>query len=178
MECESCLPRVTLLDGVKMLVKRSDKSEIVAFDLNLPADTYTIWAATQPGRGGRYRLTISNTEVTPKHLVFTGITAKQQVGTKTKSVSTRVRLGWDSITLTDVYYKVVKSFEFKDIQEVGSNVASKTDIGTAILLGPAWAHSSDKWISIRTADETLVLSVPGNTFQILLTELQRRTQKK
>lgn len=177
LECDSCLPRLVLQDSAGLVIKKASNEIAVDLSATLEAGSYALSASTVPDRQGAYVLGTSNTgeEIDAKIQVYRDVTGSYQSGSKTIKKSVIVKVGLESIVLVEpVDFKIFKSLKRSDIQSVEGATTNKTNVGAAIMWGPAVAGAQQqKWIRITAAEQNLALEVPSKTYQLLLAELER-----
>jgi hypothetical protein len=184
LECESCLPRLILNTDARILAK-TNHYLTADIDQRLQPGKHTLWAGTITGRDGSYLLQVSDDgkALTPKLKSFPSVAASYQSGTKTIKALTTVRLGWESVVAQKSAAnvgQVFKAIKYSDILGVDNTITSTANVGAIVAFGAygAAARSEQRWITIRTADEAVVLNVPARHYAMLLAELQRVTGKQ
>jgi hypothetical protein len=180
LECDSCLPRMILLDGAGVVLAKSNDPIAAKISATLAPGDYTVWVASVPDRQGAYVLSTSaGEEIAGVIQTFTGVTASFQSGTKTVKQDVTVRVGLESVVLQESYdTKIFKTFKRTDIQTVEGSTTNKTNVGAAIMWGPSVAGAQQqKWIRVTAADQNVALEVPSKTYQLLLAELERIAKK-
>jgi hypothetical protein len=102
--------------------------------------------------------------------------AMKLTGHRTRPVGEEAFAVTTNVTTNDT---VVKEFKYADIVDVTSATSSSSSPGAAILFGPAFGTSShQRLITVKTADDDIVLNVPAKTFQVIVAEIEKAIRIK
>jgi len=184
LECEQCLPRLVLMDGDGVALKKDtlQTSRPARVKADLKTGDYVVKVGSVVARGGSYALTVSNTaEPEATLLVFNYVKAGIVKGGKSVQTRVTVRVGWSGVTLQEADHpeKVLRTIPFADVVGIDSATTSTSNMTAAVLFGPAFAQSGhQQWITMRTSAETVTLQVEAKDYPLVLSELQRLTAKK
>lgn len=180
LECDTCAPRLSLMDANGKVLKRNENWVTAFVEANLNAGSYVVWATTAPDRRGDYILTLSDGEqdIIPVLQTFLSVNASYRAGTRTIKGYGGVRVGTSTLSVELKNSKVFKSLKLADVVAIEASTTTSSNMASRALLGQLASDSTQAlWITVRTANEHIVLDVAAKDYAILLAALKTATGK-